>query len=65
MQIEANILEITFQIIEQILGEEHAEDVMASGLDLIVQALKSEAGAVWVPVAKEEKIYPAFCTGPV
>ncbi len=65
MQLEANILEITFQIIEQILGEEHAEDVMASGLDLLVQALKSEAGAVWVPAAEEDNLYPAFCTGPV
>jgi len=57
--------EMTMQIMEQLLEESGAEEMMAAGLELLTGALKSEAGAVWVPGETEDLLYPAFCTGPV
>ena len=56
--------EITMQIIGQLLNESDAQEMMSAGLELLVGALKSEAGAVWVPGEGQEKLYPAAWFGP-
>ena len=61
----AGMTETTMQILEQLLKESSAEEMMSSGLELLAGALKSEAGALWVPGEKENQLYPAFCVGPV
>ena len=61
----SGMMEMTMQIMEQLLKENDAGGMMSAGLELLVSALKGEAGAVWVPGEGGETLYPAACFGPV
>ena len=54
----------TWQIMEQLLEVDSLEDALAGSLEIIVNTLESEAGAIWLLDRKTERLSPVFHMGP-
>ena len=54
----------TWAIMEQLLEVDNLEDALSGSLEIIVNTLNSEAGAIWLLDAKTDRIFPVFHIGP-
>ena len=54
----------TWQIMEQLLEVDSLEEALAGSLEIIVNTLDSEAGAIWLLDRKTERLSPVFHMGP-
>ena len=54
----------TWKIMEQLLEVDSLEEALAGSLEIIVQELKSEAGAIWLLDERTDRLTPAFHIGP-
>ena len=54
----------TWQIMEQLLEVNSLEEALAGSLEIIVNTLESEAGAIWLLDRKTERLSPVFHMGP-
>lgn len=54
----------TWQIMEQLLEVDSLEEALAGSLEIIVNTLESEAGAIWLLDRKTERLSPVFHMGP-
>ena len=54
----------TWQIMEQLLEVDSLEDALAGSLEIIVNTLEGEAGAIWLLDRKTERLSPVFHMGP-
>ncbi len=62
---EKRFTRATWQIMEQILEVDNLEDALAGSLEIIVETLCSEAGAIWFLDTKTDRLSPLFHIGPV
>ena len=60
---EKRFTRATWQIMEQLLEVENLEDALAGSLEIIVDTLNSEAGAIWLLDPKTDRLSPLFHTG--
>lgn len=49
---------------EQLLEADNLEDALSGSLEIIVNTLESEAGAIWILDAKTDRLSPVFHIGP-
>ncbi len=61
---EKRFTRATWQIMEQLLDVESLEDALAGSLEIIVNTLNSEAGAIWMLDPKTDRLSPLFHIGP-
>ena len=54
----------TWQIMEQLLEVDSLEEALAGSLEIIVNTLEGEAGAIWLLDRKTERLRPVFHMGP-
>ena len=54
----------TWQIMEQLLEVDSLEEALAGSLEIIVNTLEGEAGAIWLLDRKTERLSPVFHMGP-
>ena len=54
----------TWQIMEQLLEVDKLEDALSGSLEIIVNTLNSEAGAIWFLDPKTDRLSPLFHIGP-
>lgn len=64
MSDEKRFTKATWQIMEQLLEVDSLGDALSGSLDIIVNTLDSEAGAVWFLDTKTDRLSPLFHTGP-
>ena len=57
-------MKATWQIMEQLLEVDNLDDALSGSLEIIVDILNSEAGAIWLLDAKTERLCPMFHFGP-
>ena len=62
---EKRFAKATWQIMEQLLEVDNLEDALAGSLEIIVQTLNSEAGAIWFLDPETDRLSPLFHIGPV
>jgi len=55
--------QLTMQIMEKLLETEDMNDALAAGFELLVSALESLSGAVWVKDRESSRYYPMFFIG--
>ena len=60
---EKRFARATWQIMEQLLEVENLEDALAGSLEIIVNTLNSEAGAIWFLDPKTDRLSPLFHIG--
>ena len=63
MSEEKRFLRATWLIMEALLETDKLEDALSEGLDIIVNTLNSEAGAIWLLDPKTDRISPVFYIG--
>ena len=56
--------EATWRIMEQLLEVDDLEDALSGSLEIIVQTLNSEAGAIWYLDPQTDRLHPVFHIGP-
>ncbi len=61
---EKRFTKATWQIMEQLLEVDNLDDALSGSLEIIVNTLNSEAGAIWLLDAKTERLTPMFHIGP-
>ena len=61
---EKRFTKATWQIMEQLLEVDSLEDALAGSLEIIVNTLKSEAGAIWLLDSATDHLSPLFHVGP-
>ncbi|MBQ7700249.1 MAG: ATP-binding cassette domain-containing protein [Clostridia bacterium] len=61
---EKRFAKATWQIMEQLLDVENLEDALSGSLEIIVNTLNSEAGAIWFLDEKTDRLSPLFHIGP-
>jgi len=61
---EKRFAKATWQIMEQLLEVDNLEDALSGSLEIIVQTLNSEAGAIWFLDPKTDRLSPVFHIGP-
>ena len=61
---ERRFIKATWQIMEQLLEVDNLEDALAGSLEIIVQTLNSEAGAIWFLDPRTDRLSPLFHIGP-
>ena len=61
---EKRFTKATWQIMEQLLEVDSLEDALAGSLEIIVNTLKSEAGAIWLLDPATDHLSPLFHVGP-
>ena len=61
---EKRFTRATWQIMEQLLEVDSLDDALAGSLEIIVQTLNSEAGAIWFLDPKTDRLSPLFHIGP-
>ena len=61
---EKRFTKATWQIMEQLLEVDNLEEALSGSLEIIVQTLDSEAGAIWLLDKKTDRISPVFHIGP-
>ena len=54
----------TWQIMEQLLEVDSLEDALTGSLEIIIDALECEAGAVWLLDPKKDRLSPVCHMGP-
>ena len=62
---EKRFAKATWQIMEQLLEVDNLEDALAGSLEIVVNTLNSEAGAIWFLDPKTDRLSPLFHIGPV
>lgn len=53
-----------YRIMEQLLEVDNLEDALSGALTIIVDMLRSEAGAIWLLDPKTDRLHPVFHIGP-
>ena len=61
---EKRFTKATWQIMEQLLEVESLDDALSGSLEIIVNTLNSEAGAIWLLDPKTDRLSPLFHMGP-
>ena len=61
---EKRFAKATWQIMEQLLEVESLDDALSGSLEIIVNTLNSEAGAIWLLDPKTDRLSPLFHMGP-
>ena len=61
---EKRFAKATWQIMEQLLEVESLDDALSGSLEIIVNTLNSEAGAIWLLDPKTDRLSPLFHIGP-
>ena len=61
---EKRFAKATWQIMEQLLEVESLDDALSGSLEIIVNTLNSEAGAIWLLDPKTDLLSPLFHMGP-
>ncbi len=61
---EKRFTKATWQIMEQLLEVDSLEDALSGSLEIIVETLNSEAGAIWFLDPKTDRLSPLFHIGP-
>ena len=61
---EKRFAKATWQIMEQPLEVESLDDALSGSLEIIVNTLNSEAGAIWLLDPKTDRLSPLFHIGP-
>ena len=61
---EKRFARATWQIMEQLLEVDNLEDALSGSLEIIVNTLNSEAGAIWFLDPKTDRLSPLFHIGP-
>ena len=64
MAIGKKMAQTTLEILGKLLEAEDLNDGLAQSLELLLHALKSRAGAIWVRDSREDIYYPMYFTGP-
>ena len=60
---EKRFAKATWQIMEQLLEVESLDDALSGSLEIIVNTLNSEAGAIWLLDPKTDRLSPLFHIG--
>ena len=61
---EKRFMKATWQIMEQLLEVDRIDEALSGSLDIIVNTLESEAGAIWILDKKTDRLIPMFHIGP-
>lgn len=61
---EKRFAKATWAIMEQLLEVDNLEDALSGALEIIVELLHSEAGAIWFLDSKTDRLSPLFYFGP-
>lgn len=61
---DKRLMKATWQIMEQLLEVDSLEDALSGSLEIIVDALNSEAGAIWLLDNHTNRLIPMFHIGP-
>ena len=61
---EKRLMKATWQIMEQLLEVDRIDEALSGSLDIIVNTLESEAGAIWILDKKTDRLIPMFHIGP-
>ena len=61
---EKRFTKATWQIMEQLLEVDSLDDALSGSLEIIVNTLNSEAGAIWLLDPKTDRLSPIFHIGP-
>ena len=64
MKTEKRFRAVTFRLMEQLLEVHNLEEALAGSLEIIVNELHSEAGAIWLLDKKTDRLAPVFHIGP-
>ena len=62
---EKRFTKATWKIMEQLLEVDSLDDALSGSLEIIVNTLNSEAGAIWLLDPKTDRLSPLFHMGPV
>ena len=62
---EKRFAQATWKIMEQLLEVDSLDDALSGSLEIIVNTLNSEAGAIWLLDPKTDRLSPLFHMGPV
>ena len=65
MKNESKYAGVLLELYEELLDEEDLETALAGSLELLVHALKCEAGVIWLLDQKTNRLIPMFHMGPV
>ena len=57
--------EVLIELFQEILEEDNLEHALAGSLEILVRALKSEVGVIWLWDKKTDRLVPMFETGPL
>ena len=57
--------DVLIQLLQEILGEDDLEQALAGSLEILVRALKSDMGVIWLWDKKTDRLVPMFETGPL
>ncbi|MBQ6678233.1 MAG: ATP-binding cassette domain-containing protein, partial [Clostridia bacterium] len=57
-------MKATWQIMEQLLEVDRIDEALSGSLDIIVNTLESEAGAIWILDENTNRLIPMFHIGP-
>lgn len=55
---------VTWELMSQLLQVDNIEDALSGCIEIIVKALNSECGTIWLLDPKKERLHPVFSTGP-
>lgn len=61
---EKRFAQATWKIMEQLLEVDRLDDALSGSLEIIVNTLNSEAGAIWLLDPKTDRLSPLFHMGP-
>ena len=61
---EKRLMKATWQIMEQLLEVDRIDEALSGSLDIIVNTLESEAGAIWILDENTNRLIPMFHIGP-
>lgn len=61
---EKRFAKATWQIMEQLLEVDSLDDALSGSLEIIVNTLNSEAGAIWLLDPRTDRLSPLFHIGP-
>ena len=61
---EKRLMKATWQVMEQLLEVDRIDEALSGSLDIIVNTLESEAGAIWILDENTNRLIPMFHIGP-
>ena len=65
MKNESPYIQILESLFEELLGQDNLETGLAGSLNILVKALKCEAGVIWLLDRKTDRLVPMFQVGPL